>query len=107
MTDVSSFYRHVGARIAAVRDGERKLTQEALASLVSLSRTSIANIERGRQQLLLHHLCEIAKALRVDPTELLPPAEGDLNAINALLARLPDNERQWITSTIAPKAKRR
>src|SRR5690348_12738906 len=102
MTDVSSFYRHVGARIAAVRDGERKLTQEALASLVSLSRTSIANIERGRQQLLLHHFFEISKALRVDPTELLPPGKDELVALDSLLARLPDKEQQWIRSTLGP-----
>ena len=107
MTDVSLFYRHVGARIAAVRDGERKLTQEALASLVSLSRTSIANIERGRQQLLLHHFYQIAKALTVDPTDLLPPAGDEFVALDALLARLPDKERQWIRSTVAPKAKRK
>lgn len=48
------------------------VSQERLAALVGLSRTSITNIERGRQKLLLHTLADIAGALGMEPHDLLP-----------------------------------
>lgn len=51
------------------------MTQEKLGRLVGLSRTSITNIERGRQHATLHHLFAIAEALGVAPAALLPSAD--------------------------------
>lgn len=48
------------------------MTQEKLGALVGLSRTSITNIEKGRQHVSLHHLFALAKALKVSPEALLP-----------------------------------
>lgn len=64
------FYAAVGRRIAKARAG--RLTQEALAQRATLSRTAIINIEKGRQQILLHTVVEIAQALAIPITELLP-----------------------------------
>lgn len=47
-------------------------TQLQLAGQVGLSRESIANIEGGRQQVLLHHALDIARALGVTLAELAP-----------------------------------
>lgn len=47
------------------------LTQDQLAATIGLSRTSIANIEQGRQQVLLHHAWAIARALKVDTIDEL------------------------------------
>lgn len=72
-------YQEVGSRIKHAR-GPRK--QQEIADAVGLSRTSITNIEQGRQKILLHTLFEIASALKVAPQELLPdldqavPVEG-------------------------------
>lgn len=64
------FYAAVGRRIAAARVG--RLTQEALAQQAALTRTAIINIEKGRQQILLHTIVAIAKALAIPITDLLP-----------------------------------
>jgi transcriptional regulator with XRE-family HTH domain len=67
------FYKLVGGRIRELRGS--KMSQEALASAASLSRTSIVNIEAGRQRLLLHNLFEISKALGIKASDLLSPLE--------------------------------
>lgn len=64
------FYAAVGRRIAEARLG--RLTQEALAQKATLTRTAIVNIEKGRQQILLHTVVEIAQALAIPITDLLP-----------------------------------
>jgi transcriptional regulator with XRE-family HTH domain len=48
------------------------VTQEVLASQVGLTRSSITNIEAGRQRIQLHVFLEIAAALDVPPERLLP-----------------------------------
>jgi transcriptional regulator with XRE-family HTH domain len=68
-----TFYKALGARIREIRRG--KLSQEQLAKAANLSRTSIVNIESGRQKLLVHNLFQISKALKVLPTELLATLE--------------------------------
>lgn len=64
-------YEQVGKRVHAAR-ARLGISQETLAKLVFLTRTSITNIERGRQRILLHTLMELASALRVPVTSLLP-----------------------------------
>ena len=67
-----AFYSNLGRRLKAVRK-RANLTQAALAERVGLTRTSIANVETGRQRILTHTLCQIALSLGVEPSELLPP----------------------------------
>jgi transcriptional regulator with XRE-family HTH domain len=63
-------YSAVGLQIREIRI-EKGITQEALARRVKLTRTSLTNIEKGRQKLLLHTLMDIASALDVPAAELL------------------------------------
>ncbi len=65
------FYRELGRIISQKRKGTH-LNQAALGGKVGLSRTSITNIECGRQQVAVHMLYELANALGVEPHELLP-----------------------------------
>ena len=60
----------------ATRRKKLKLNQAELASRVGLSRASIANIERGRQNVLLHHACDIAAALGLSQVGDLLPVEA-------------------------------
>ena len=76
--DHKAFYEEVGRRIRDARKRRNpKLTQQGLAELVSLTRTSITNVERGRQKFLLHTLADLAKALQVEPASLLPRLEAE------------------------------
>lgn len=85
-------YRLFGSRVRALREG-KNVTQEELAKRVDLSRTSITNIEKGRQRVLLHQMVEIANALEAAPTELIPvlspkpaaPLRDDVAAVVAAL----------------------
>src|SRR5437879_5983184 len=91
-------YREIGSKI---REGRERLglTQEALAKHVGLSRTSITNIEQGRQTILVHQLVGFARALNVEPAALLPPSKTEPVAklpaeIAHLIPRLkPDDTR--------------
>ncbi|MEO8630212.1 MAG: helix-turn-helix transcriptional regulator [Betaproteobacteria bacterium] len=67
----AAFYRQLGQNIRTVRK-RSKLSQDGLAQLVGLTRTSLTNIENGRQHPPLHTLCEIVEKLKVDISELLP-----------------------------------
>lgn len=77
----SDLYWQVGQRIREART-KLRMSQEALADQVSLTRTSITNIEKGRQKLLVHKLWEIAVALGVSTTDLLPEMKAKRSPIN-------------------------
>jgi transcriptional regulator with XRE-family HTH domain len=64
-------YREFGILLATERKRKR-LSQAQFAELVNLSRTSITNIECGRQPVQLHQLFSFASILRVDAHNLLP-----------------------------------
>lgn len=94
-------YADVGNRIRERRD-ELGLTQQALASAVGLSRTSITNIEQGRQKLLINTLFDIAETLEVSIADLLPDSENgaddDVEEM-VTMAGISGREKKWITST--------
>ena len=87
------FYAAVGRLIAQARVG--RLTQEALARKAALTRTSIINIEKGRQQILLHTLVDIARALDVPLTDLLP----DTDNLEMALRDKTQKGVEWIKSS--------
>lgn len=69
--ETSLFYKKVGSAIRGARDAAG-LTQSELATSVGVSRTSLTNIELGRQRLLVDQLVELATALQVPVIDLLP-----------------------------------
>jgi transcriptional regulator with XRE-family HTH domain len=70
-TNSRSFDEALGLRIREARE-KAKLKQEQLGKAVGLSRTSITNIERGRQGVQVYLLVRIAQELGRSPAELLP-----------------------------------
>lgn len=65
------FYEWIGSSITSKRK-ELGLTQAELANKTGMSRTSIVNIENGKQYPPLHLLWEISYALETKPSEILP-----------------------------------
>ena len=69
-----ALYRKLGAEIRAAREASG-MSQERLARKVGLSRTSICNIEGGKQKPLIDTLVLIAGALDTKAYLLLAGAE--------------------------------
>ncbi|HET7883323.1 MAG TPA: helix-turn-helix transcriptional regulator, partial [Acetobacteraceae bacterium] len=67
-------------RRVRTRREQLRLTQADLSTKVGLSRASIANIEGGRQAILLHQFLALAEALTIPPMDLIPSALPDLNS---------------------------
>lgn len=55
-------YRQLGQNVARLRN-ERGRTQAEIAAQIGLTRASLANIETGRQKVLMHHVFRLANAL--------------------------------------------
>src|SRR6185437_7062355 len=72
-----SIYLHIGEVVRNRRRSSKpRLTQEKLAQRVGISRASLANIETGRQSVLVHQLYALAEALKLAPSDFLPPASA-------------------------------
>lgn len=99
MAENQAFYRELGRRIREARE-KSHLTQEALAVKVSLTRTSVTNIEKGRQQLLVHTLVEISKALNVAPESLLPELQSLTEEWDDLLKTESPQAQKWIQAVV-------
>src|SRR5450830_1828771 len=63
-------YKHIGSTIRNRRK-VLKLTQEGLASRLFISRASLASIETGRQNVLVHQLYAFAKILDLNVNDFL------------------------------------
>lgn len=83
-----AIYAHIGALIKTRRK-HFKLTQEQLASQLSISRASLANVETGRQKILVHQLFSLAAALDMSPADFLPSATTTVPQAAVAIADLP------------------
>lgn len=104
MAEVDEFYQEVGRKILRARKG--RMTQEDLGERVSLTRTSITNIEKGRQKILLHTLVDIAGALGIAPATLLPDTAIDQKEeLKKALRGRSKQEREFIKSALSSVGK--
>jgi transcriptional regulator with XRE-family HTH domain len=105
---VSKLYTCIGANIRAARE-RRNWSQAALASEVGLTRSSIANIEAGRQKLLVHTLVLVGNSLGV-AAETLLPAQADIQNLTEPARSAPDltghptSTKQFIRAAIRQAA---
>lgn len=96
-------YQALGRRIRTAREAAR-FSQEELARRVGLTRTSVTNIEHGRQRIQVHVLYALARALAVDPEALLPPLHDETTP--SALGEVPGlaaAEQEWVRRVIAPR----
>ena len=66
----NSLRRCFGANLKSVRRG-RGLSQEALAHEAGLHRTYIGSVEHGERNISIDNIERLARALAVDPCDLL------------------------------------
>jgi transcriptional regulator with XRE-family HTH domain len=92
--DASKFYERLGASLSAFRRSAG-ITQDELGAKVGLSRTSITNIEKGRQVVYAHLLPKVAGALSVPISALLAFAMDD-QALPAEAQDLPAEQQAWL-----------
>ncbi len=105
---IDDFYVQVGRRLRTARK-RAHLTQAQLAESISMTRSSVANLEAGRQRMPLHLMAWIAEILDVPPIELLPETGtfGDIIVLPDLTDHLASDEdrmRDFVRSTIAKMA---
>ena len=99
------FYTDFGKLLESTRN-DVGLTQKNLAKRVGLSRTSITNIEKGRQRIPLHMLYAFADALGVQPDKLMPQKQSEPDTIDYILdtklknMNIEENSMQWIKRVI-------
>lgn len=101
-------YDLFGNRVADARMAAN-LTQRILGEKVGLSRASVANIEAGRQRVVLHQAIQIAEALGLPsvsellPSDLVrpitPASPGERYKLSG--ARLSQSEEDTIQSIVA------
>jgi transcriptional regulator with XRE-family HTH domain len=99
------FYTQVGGHIRRTRAGAG-LTQLNLADRIGLTRSSVANIEGGRQRIPLHTLVAIASVLNAPLGDLLPDGgsaaePGVWGPVEHLLAGAPESTREFVRTTLA------
>lgn len=101
---VRRFYVELGTRIRAARRRKR-ISQLELGEMVGLNRSSIANIEAGRQRSLIHLVVVIAQSLAVSTGELLPSVEeiadlGDIEIPDDALEGQPEDTQDFFAATM-------
>lgn len=65
-----------------------KFTQEELGKEVGLKRTSIVNIEAGKQRIYLHQVVELAHALNISTEALIPRPKSKHSVVEELTSHL-------------------
>ena len=89
------FYQRFGQNLRQARRAAG-LSQADLAVAIKLTRTSISNIEKGRQKVSLHTFGEMLHALSVQPSELLPDARTRFVPLPPGVNSLAHDERDFV-----------
>lgn len=84
----TALYTHLGKTLRAIRT-KRNQTQEQLSRAAGMSRTSLTNIEAGRQKSPLHELLKLADALDIELRELIPLKVDLPGEVSVLLSNQP------------------
>ena len=68
---IEPIYLQIGVACLEARQ-RRGLTQAQVAQKMDWTRASVANLETGRQRIMLHDIPRLANALGLAPGQLLP-----------------------------------
>lgn len=98
------FYKKVGENIREKRK-ELGLSQEGLAKAIGLKRPSMSNIEKGRQNILLHTFCDIVETLNSTASALLPERPSPDPVQMPDLTSYSKGVREFVEAGIKPTEK--
>ncbi len=98
--DVDRFYIEIGRR---VRTARTSITQADLARALDLTRSSVANLEAGRQRIPLHTFLRLAEALGVEPSDLLPglASRSTGSVVDVDISDEPESTQEFIRGALA------
>ena len=105
---MDEFYREFGSLVRDIRRSRRpRVTQARLAELLGMSRTSVTNLEGGKQHVPLHVLAQLVEVLDVAVWKLLPnrllfPRDGPTSA-RGDMDRLHEGLRRYVASVWSKK----
>ena len=107
---MNHIYQSVGRKIKALRKSAG-MTQQQLSEIMGYSRTSITNIEAGRQHIDLETLLELCSILAVEPAELLPMYDKNMTYDERIAERinrldyLDKHQKQWCNQVLSKALK--
>lgn len=103
MIDSQLLYATVGRNVRKIRKATTPpMTQQQLASLLDVKRTSITNLEKGQQRIPLHLLYRLCNSLSLQLSDILPAIEDVVVeaespvALGDTEAQLPRKTREFI-----------
>ena len=102
MSDMD-IYRVLGAAVAARRK-KLRLKQAEVAVKMGLTRASLANIETGRQKVMLHQLYRLAAALQLNTILDLVPAKfafsDPSDTVNLIGGTMSDQQKALVEQLV-------
>lgn len=87
---VAALYTRIGDHLKTARE-QRGVSQHNLADAIGVTRSSVANIESGRQRIQIHTLIAACQALNLDPADIVSQA---LEGADPLASSLPRSATQ-------------
>ncbi len=103
--EIDDFYGTVGSKVRNMRISAG-ISQMMLAKRIGFTRSSVANLEAGRQRVALHLFVRIADALGSDPCQLLPDdrtvsSSEVLQGVRKQLAHESDRSQEFVRGAVA------
>lgn len=104
--DEEKLHAALGKKIRELRQSSG-LTQAELADRIAISRTSLTNVELGRQRVLVDQLYKMADVLNTRPQDLLPqPSEIiGTSTVSSAEEPLPESVHRFVAKVGLRKKK--
>lgn len=81
---ITAIYASVGDHLKTARE-QRGITQQEVSAATGVTRSSIANLEAGRQRIPLHTFIATAQAVGIDPADVITRAVQGTDPLTPLL----------------------
>lgn len=121
MLDFNRLYTEIGKRVRAIRETQTpRISQDALARILDLKRTSITNIESGRQKMTVETVYRLCDHFGLAIDEVMPPVAdfriaaersvvigGRTTSVGAKTANLVERLRPAVHSSVKTRPHKR